>query len=161
PRFILWRPERGQGKTGRLDRVPTRRIFPLGGRLALGNQGRSGPLCLARRSRRPRQMREPGRGQKPSRRATMTTVFRNFKTIVIQGSPAYEKSVLQQLNKLWDTWTGWAVLRGIIDTTRTVTIVPYSAADRKKMGSNNAFARATSSWAASPLPAFGPKGSDS
>ena len=91
----------------------------------------------------------------------MTTFFRNFKTIVIQGPPAYEKSVLEQLNKLWDTWTGWAVLRGIIDTTKTVAIVPYSAADRKKMGSGNAYARAKSSWAASPLPGFGPKGSDS
>jgi hypothetical protein len=79
----------------------------------------------------------------------MTTLFRNFRTIVIKGSPAYEKSVLQQLNKLWDTWTGWAVLRGILDTSRTVTIVPYSAADRKKMGSNNAYARATSYRAAS------------
>ena len=75
----------------------------------------------------------------------MTTLFRNFKTIVIQGPPAYEKSVLEQLNKLWDTWTGWAVLRGIIDTTKTVTIVPYSAEDRKKMGSRNAYARGTSS----------------
>ena len=75
----------------------------------------------------------------------MTTLFRNFKTIVIKGSPAYEKSVLEQLNKLWDTWTGWAVLRGILDTTKTVTIVPYSAADRKEMGSRNAYARGTSS----------------
>jgi hypothetical protein len=91
----------------------------------------------------------------------MTTFFRNFKTIVIQGSPAYENSVLEQLNKLWGTWTGWAVLGGILDTTKTVTIVPYTAADRKQMGSGNAFARATNSWAASPLPAFGPKGSDS
>jgi hypothetical protein len=91
----------------------------------------------------------------------MTTFFRDFKTIVIQGSPAYEKGVLEQLNKLWDTWTGWAVLRGIIDTTKTVTIVPYSEADRKKMGSGNAYARAKNSWAASPLPGFGPKGSDS
>jgi hypothetical protein len=84
----------------------------------------------------------------------MTTFFRDFKTIVIQGPPAYEKSVLELLNKLWGSWTGWAVLRGILDTTKTVTIVPYTAADRKEMGSRNAFARGTSSW-------FGPKASDS
>jgi hypothetical protein len=75
----------------------------------------------------------------------MTTLFRNFRTIVIQGPPAYEKSVLEHLNKLWDTWTGWAVLRGILDTTKTVIIVPYSAADRKERGRRNAYARGTSS----------------
>jgi hypothetical protein len=48
--------------------------------------------------------------------------FRNFKNIAIQGTAAYEKSVVEQLDRLWNTWTGWAVLRAIIDTGKTVTM---------------------------------------
>jgi hypothetical protein len=68
-----------------------------------------------------------------------TTYYRSFKNIVIKGSPLYQSSIVEQLEKVWRTWTGWPVLRGIIDTGKTVTIVPYSAEDRKTMGQDNAF----------------------
>jgi hypothetical protein len=76
--------------------------------------------------------------------------FRDFKNIVIQGPPAHEKAVLEQLDKLWNTWTGWAVLRGVIDTGKTVTIVPFTKADEKAMGDHPAYARAKSGLDAAP-----------
>ena len=79
-----------------------------------------------------------------------TTCYRNFKNIVIKGSPLYQRSIVEQLDKVWATWTGWAVLRGVIDSGKTVTIVPYSAADEKEMGRKNAFARPTSPRAGAP-----------
>ena len=62
------------------------------------------------------------------------TIYRDFKNIVVKGSPMYESSVVEHLDRVWGTWTGWAVLRGIIDTGKTVTIVPYSAEDVKQTG---------------------------
>jgi hypothetical protein len=45
----------------------------------------------------------------------VATYYRDFKTVVIEGSPAYERSVVEQLDKLWAKWAGWAVLRAILD----------------------------------------------
>lgn len=70
--------------------------------------------------------------------------YRDFRNLIIDGSPAYVRSVVEQLNKAWATWTGWAVLRSILDTGRTVRFVPYSMADRKKMGPSNAYVTGTS-----------------
>jgi hypothetical protein len=72
------------------------------------------------------------------------TFYRDFKNIVISGSAAYERSIVAQLDRVWGTWTGWAVLRAIVDTGNTVRIVPYSAADRKSMGESNAYVIGTS-----------------
>ena len=79
-----------------------------------------------------------------------TICYRNFKNVVIKGPPPYQRSVVEQLDKVWATWTGWAVLRGVIDSGKTVTFVPYSAEDEKKMGRKNALAAATSLRAATP-----------
>src|SRR5262245_1480137 len=80
-----------------------------------------------------------------------TIYYREFKNIVVKGSPDYRRTIVEQLDKIWQTWTGWAVLRGIIDSGKTVTIVPYSAADEKtKLGRTNAFAWAKDAKAASP-----------
>jgi len=76
--------------------------------------------------------------------------FRGFKTIVVKGSPLYQSSVVEQLEKLWKTWTGWAVLRGIIDTGKKVTILPYTAEDEKELGRENAFSSPKSARAATP-----------
>jgi len=88
------------------------------------------------------------------------TCFRGFKTIVAKGSPLYQSSVIEQLEKLWKTSTGWAVLRGIIDTGKMLTIVPYSAEDEKKLGRENAFAHAKSARAASPAGFWPYRGTD-
>jgi hypothetical protein len=89
-----------------------------------------------------------------------TTYYRGFKNIVIKGSPLYQTSIVEQLEKVWRTWTGWSVLRGIIDSGKTVTIVPYSVEDQKTMGRENAFSRPKSARAASPY-GFSPyRGSD-
>src|SRR5262245_33343408 len=76
--------------------------------------------------------------------ARTMALYREFRNIIIDGSTAYERSVIEQLNKAWATWTGWAVLRSIIDSGNTVRFVPYSAADRKKMGEVNAYVVGTS-----------------
>jgi len=76
--------------------------------------------------------------------------YRNFKNIVIMGPSDYEGSIVAHLDKVWGTWTGWAVLRGILDTGKTVTIVPYSPDDEKRLGGRNADARPTDARAASP-----------
>jgi hypothetical protein len=90
-----------------------------------------------------------------------TTYYRDFRDIVIKGSPLYRSSVVEQLDKIWGTWTGWAVLRAIIDSGKTVTIVPYSPEDEKTMGRRNAFARPTDTKAASPHGREAGSGSDS
>jgi hypothetical protein len=78
------------------------------------------------------------------------THYRGFKSIVVKGSPDYQSSIVEQLDKIWATWTGWTVLRAVIDSGNTVTIVPYTRADAEKMGRNNAFAQATSRADATP-----------
>jgi hypothetical protein len=87
----------------------------------------------------------------------MAICYRNFKNIVINGDSflkgifpsavqrqqrdQYEASIVEQLDTIWKTWTGWAVVREAIDSGKTVTIVPYSKADEQRMGEGNAFAR--------------------
>jgi hypothetical protein len=86
----------------------------------------------------------------------MAIRYRNFKNIVIDGGyflkgifpghvqefrrDQYEASIVEQLDTIWDRWAGWAVIRAIIDSGKTVTIVPYSEADKRKMGAGNAYA---------------------
>jgi hypothetical protein len=61
--------------------------------------------------------------------------YRDFKNIVIDGPAAHQRDTVEQLNKVWATWTGWAVLSQIIESPKTLTIVPMSAADnRRKVG---------------------------
>jgi hypothetical protein len=59
-------------------------------------------------------------------------LFRDFANLVIDGPPAYERSVAEQLDRVWDTWTGWAVLLSVLEAGQPVRIVPPSAADRKR-----------------------------
>jgi len=89
----------------------------------------------------------------------MAINYRNFKSIVINGDyflqgifPSavqrqqcnqYEASIVAQLDMAWSRWAGWAVIREIIDSGKTLTIVPYSDADKRRMGENNAYARPT------------------
>src|SRR5215468_4435632 len=114
----------------------------------------------ARRTARPRNLFRSHRNNQARRDMQTETCFRGFKTIVVKGSPLYQSSVVEQLEKLWKTWTGWAVLRGIIDTGKTLTIVPYSAEDEKKLGRENAFAHAKSARAASPAGFWPYRGKD-
>src|SRR5262249_28723366 len=95
---------------------------------------------------------------------TMTIYYRDFKNIVIDGDDfisdfisdtsksdtskrrffrrvVYEAFVVEQLNKVWGTWTGWAVLRGILDSGKTLTIVPFTAADKKGQPNAGAYVR--------------------
>jgi hypothetical protein len=62
----------------------------------------------------------------------MAIRYRSFKNIVIAGPPAHQRDVVAQLDKVWASWTGWAVLRSVIDSRKTVTIVPLSADDERK-----------------------------
>jgi hypothetical protein len=87
----------------------------------------------------------------------MTTYYRNFKCIAINGDyflqgifpshvqqyrrDQYEASIVEQLDTIWDRWAGWAVMRAIIDSGKTVTISPYTEADKRRMGESNAYAR--------------------
>jgi hypothetical protein len=70
----------------------------------------------------------------------MTICYRGFKNIVIDGPAAQQRNVVEQLNRVWATWAGWAVLRSIIDSPRTLTIVPFSAAE---MNEHRAYVRPT------------------
>jgi len=70
--------------------------------------------------------------------------YQDFKNIVIDGSSVYERSVVTQLDRAWSTWTGWAVLLGIIEAGKTVRIVPLSVAKQKKLGENKAYTSAKS-----------------
>src|SRR5262245_21064444 len=94
----------------------------------------------------------------------MTIYYRDFKNIVIDGDDfisdfisdtsksdvpkrrffrrvVYEAFVVEQLNKVWGTWTGWAVLRGILDSGKTLTIVPFTVADKKGQPNAGAYVR--------------------
>lgn len=59
-------------------------------------------------------------------------LFRDSANLVIDGPTAYERSVAEQLDRVWDTWTGWAVLLSVFEAGQPVRIVPPSAADRKR-----------------------------
>jgi hypothetical protein len=61
----------------------------------------------------------------------LATCYRDFKNIVIEGPAAQQRDVVEQLNRVWATWAGWAVLRSIIDSPTTLTIVPFTAAEEK------------------------------
>jgi hypothetical protein len=86
----------------------------------------------------------------------MAIYYRNFKNVVIDGGyflqdlfasyaqrlrDQYEARVVEQLNQAWATWTGWAVLRSIIDTHKTLTIVPFSSADQRRIPDAGAYVR--------------------
>src|SRR5262245_22246850 len=82
-----------------------------------------------------------------------TTYYRDFKNLVVKGSPLYQSSIVEQLDRVWGTWTGWAVLRAIIDSGKTVRIVPYSAEMERQTGqsaNDNAHAKAANWQAAAP-----------
>ena len=86
--------------------------------------------------------------------------YRDFNTIVIKGSPDYERSMAAHLDKVWGTWTGWAVIRSFLDTGRSVTIIPFSPQDKATYGDTNGLARATSPRDAAPVGVGTGKGSD-
>jgi len=46
--------------------------------------------------------------------------YRDFANITIEGTTDYDKSVNELMDKLWDTWTGWAVIRKIADSGKKV-----------------------------------------
>src|SRR5262249_52356496 len=71
----------------------------------------------------------------------MSIYFRNFKNIVIDGPTAHQRDTVEQLNRVGGTWTGWAVLRSIIDTQKTLTIAPFSADDQRRVPDAGAFVR--------------------
>jgi hypothetical protein len=53
--------------------------------------------------------------------------FRNLPSLVIDGPPAYERSVVELLDKVWDTWSGWTVLMSVVEGGKPIRIVPPSA----------------------------------
>jgi hypothetical protein len=87
----------------------------------------------------------------------MTTYYRNFKCIAVDGSyflkgifpssvqqfrrDRYEASIVEQLDTVWARWAGWAVMRAVIESGKAVTIVPFTDVDKQRMGEHNAYAR--------------------
>jgi len=68
--------------------------------------------------------------------------YRDFTNITIEGTTDYEESVKELMDKLWDTWTGWAVIRKIVDSGKNVKIVPLLDSDvTLELGQRRAFAR--------------------
>jgi Effector protein len=68
-------------------------------------------------------------------------IYRQFENLTIEGSADYEKAVCDLLEKLWGTWTGWAVIRGVVDTRKKVKIVPLLDSEvPKESGQRRAFA---------------------
>src|SRR5262245_60717767 len=73
--------------------------------------------------------------------------------ILIHGSQAYERSVVEQLEKVRKKWTGWAVLKSIFDAglqKKEICITPYTDEDHQSLGDENAFARSRSAADATP-----------
>ena len=72
----------------------------------------------------------------------MAIYYRDFKNIMIDDPPEHQRDVVGQLDKAWATWTGWTVLRAIIDTPgKAMTIVPFSDDDEKKRPGAGAYVR--------------------
>jgi hypothetical protein len=67
--------------------------------------------------------------------------YRQFKNLTIKGSAEYEQAVHELLDTLWASWTGWAVIRQVVDTGKQVTIVPLLNSEvTKELGMRRAFA---------------------
>lgn len=68
--------------------------------------------------------------------------YRQFNNVTIKGSPEYEQAVHELLDTLCASWTGWAVIRRVVDTGKQVTIVPLLNSEvTKALGMRRAFAK--------------------
>ena len=77
--------------------------------------------------------------------------YRDFANITIEGTTDYEKSVNELMDKLWDTWTGWAVIRKIADSGKKVKIVPLLDSEvPPEFGQRRAFAKSANGVDAAP-----------
>jgi hypothetical protein len=79
-------------------------------------------------------------------------IYRQFENLTVEGSADYEKAVNDLLEKLWGTWTGWAVIRRVVDTRKKVKIVPLLTSEvPKEFGQRRAFAKAKNFQDANPI----------
>jgi hypothetical protein len=77
--------------------------------------------------------------------------YRDFANITIEGTTDYEKSVTELMDKLWDTWTGWSVIRKVADSGKKVKIVPLLDSELPpEVGQRRAFAKPDKSVDAAP-----------
>jgi hypothetical protein len=71
-----------------------------------------------------------------------TMIYREFENLTIEGSADYQKAVYDLLEKLWGTWSGWAVIRAVVDTRKKVKIVPLLDSEvPREFGQRRAFAK--------------------